>query len=1047
MQNFSSSPATLPPGFPGRSGNLVGSPYPPHISDPQISPRTIDDYAAIQQSHSILQSHGQHPHLRGQQHPGPASHIHGYGSRRGAGEIPQATGGSSNSYRKESMDYYFSMSGRDRNRRGGGGFGGGFGYSNMEYQFRHVSGSGPSSGMVSSYPMDYSVTAATGGGSANSSSGGSFSPTQQFSVTQNASMQPVSGAEIQQRQHTQKYPSHQGLHQGNRSYPLSGHRIPSQFGHYPPLNVPTASVGMYNSSPQRYEISSGNMDSKINSPTHSNPNTTPASAASNNSGHQENAGQSYPSSNHPPFSPQSHPVPKHASRHTLQHNLGPAYDTPLKMQHAPSGLAQTKNHQVTVSLSPAAPHHVSQDISKSPMQSQNQQIQMNQNFSPISNPSPVPSAVHSPSCSSSSSPLMGVSEGLSSSTTLHSSLLNPRSSHSHIRAQHTVPQLSPTPSSNSSISSCGSIVSAGVNQNRLGLQGGQREETSSSLYPIDKLSQDPGLNSLNALTSQVANLPNTVQHTMLTDTVLSQKKRRDSTNQTHLQQTFSNQQKHKNANAAGRSTASDESGDVLTSEPEEASKNHSDQLDHSEKIRKPEAFGSEFKPDNYYSAYQNQSCPGSHPQTDDQITEGSIKPSISQDAKPSQTNAPETRTSSSSTPPCVPPEPSPNASCATARSASSSAASSPTRSVQLNCVNEHEISHNGKKTGLKVKKTSNMKDEKNTVKHEEPSHQELGNGKKTLASVKVEQSGPAEQNENEKNDTKKSSHFCDRSLNLEQSNAGVGVIVSARSEQSPERHKQTAVPEEKQSINMLRDSGSHNGDGKFFPKNQPQVKQNLSNSGAVSTGSNPSSVSTDVTAPDIQSVYLPDNSLADPSCLINQTTNPVSPAVSENLPCLSTTTKIPEHNWNLIPEGALVTLDPPELENELSQRRQEVLQRPQHRKLTSHPRFKRRHKSSEDLPRTIPINSKASLPFQPPPPSLDSLGPLAQLAQLPVVPLDPKELWVHESCIIWTSGVYLVNGRLYGLQEALDGARETFPQNSRPAKPSAAAHQEQSERG
>uniref|UniRef100_A0A4W5PEB7 PHD-type domain-containing protein n=1 Tax=Hucho hucho TaxID=62062 RepID=A0A4W5PEB7_9TELE len=99
--------------------------------------------------------------------------------------------------------------------------------------------------------------------------------------------------------------------------------------------------------------------------------------------------------------------------------------------------------------------------------------------------------------------------------------------------------------------------------------------------------------------------------------------------------------------------------------------------------------------------------------------------------------------------------------------------------------------------------------------------------------------------------------------------------------------------------------------------------------------------------------------------------------------------------------------------------------RPQHRKLTSHPRFKRRQKSSEDSPRMVPSNSKASLPFQPPPPTLDSLGPLAQLAQLPQMPIDPEELWVHEACMVWTSGVYLVNGRLYGLQEALDGARDT----------------------
>ncbi|KAI5608692.1 transcription factor 20, partial [Silurus asotus] len=842
MQNFSNSSATLPPGFPSRGGNLVGSPYPPHISDPQISPRTIEDYAAMQQSQSILQSHGQHPHLRGQQHPGQASHIHGYGSRRVAGEIPQPAGSGSSSYRKESMDYYFSVSARDRNRRGGAGFGTGFGYSNMEYQYRHVSGTGPSSGMMSPYPMDYSATAATGSGNGNSTSSGSgsFSPTQQFSIAQNAPIQTVSGAELHQRQHSQKYPSHPGLHQGHRAYPLSGHRIPSHFGHYPPLNVPTASVGMYNSPPQRYEMSSGNMDSKINSPTHSNPNATPGSAASASSGQQENPGQNYPSSNHPPYSPQSQLVSKHASRRTPQHNLGAAYDTPLKMQHAASGLAHPKNHQSSVSLSPAAPQHASQDISKSPMQSQNQQSQINQNFSPISNSSPVPSAVHSPSCSSSSSPLMGVSEGLGSSASLHSSLLNPRGSHSHIRTQHTMPQLSPTPSSNSSISSCGSVVISAVNQNRMGvgLRGGQREETSSSLYQQDKLSQDPGLNSLNALTSQVANLPNTVQHTILTDTVLSQKKRRDSTHQPLLQQIASNQQKHRNASVAGRSTVNEESGDVLASESEEASKNNSDHSEH-EKARQPD--GAESKPTSYYSATANQaqtgqSLSGRHLQMDDRAIEGSAKKSLSQAAKPfSQIKAPETQTSSSLSPPCVPPEPSPNASsCAPAPSGSSSAASSPTHSVRSNSVTEPDFSHSDEKPEPKEKKSANMKDEKTTVKHEEASHQELDNGKttQTLASVKVEQSGPSEQSENEKDDKKTSSqHFLSRTINTpEQSNAGVGVIVSVRSEQSPETLKQTEVPshhgtssdmgklnypEEKHSINMFKDSGSHNGDGEI----------------------------------------------------------------------------------------------------------------------------------------------------------------------------------------------------------------------------------------
>ncbi|XP_052046213.1 transcription factor 20-like [Apodemus sylvaticus] len=43
----------------------------------------------------------------------------------------------------------------------------------------------------------------------------------------------------------------------------------------------------------------------------------------------------------------------------------------------------------------------------------------------------------------------------------------------------------------------------------------------------------------------------------------------------------------------------------------------------------------------------------------------------------------------------------------------------------------------------------------------------------------------------------------------------------------------------------------------------------------------------------------------------------------------------------------------------------------------------------------------------------------------PEPPLDSNEFWVHEDCIIWANGIYLVCGRLYGLQEALEIARET----------------------
>lgn len=866
MQNFPNSPAPPPPGFPSRGGNLVGSPYPPHMSDPQISPRTTEEFAAIQQAHSILQSHGQHIHLRGQQQSGQASSIHGYGPRRGAGEIPQASGHSGSSstlYRKESMDHYFSVSGRDRNRRGGT-YGAGFCYPNMDghvpHQYRHASGSGSSSGMVSPYPMDYSTSAASGSGSGNSSGSGSFSPSQQFSMAQNTSIQTASGAEMHQRHHSQKYLSHQGLHQGHRAYSLSGHRIPSQFGHYPSLNAPTAPGGIYNSPPQRYEASSaGSMDSKINnSPTHSNPNS---STASNNSGHQENVGQPYSSSSHPPYSPQSHPVHKHASRRTPQHSVGGGYDASLKIQHAASGQAHPKNPQ---SSSPAAPHQASQDMSKSPVHSQNQQTLMNQNFSPISNPSPAPSAVHSPSCSSSSSPLMGVSEGLGNSapshcpTSLppsHSSLLNPRSSHNNVKPSHTVPQLSPTPSSNSSISSCGSsagskatglnpnVVSSAMNQSLIGVgpRSGQREEGSSSLFPQDKLSQDPGLNSLNALTSQVANLPNTVQHMLLTHTVLSHKRGRDSAHQSHSQHPAANQQKPRNT--SGHITANEESGDVLGSEQEEAKRDQGEPPEH-DKVGPMARSSAESKPTTYYQATQsqNQTLLGQNRhgltlQMESRITEASVKQSFNQLSTPcSQTKTPETQTPSSSSPPSVPPfaEPSPNAfSCPHAPSATSSSTSSPTHSMRSNCVADLDLGHSDDKSGLRDKISLRVKDEGNLLNQEEDSHEvETDKVKHTqdIISIKVEHTVSSKQNKNEKDDKKVNmQHFHSKHFNTpEQPNVGVvGVIVSARSEQNPETTKQTettspygpsyhlgklSYSEDKHSINMFRDSGSHNGE-------------------------------------------------------------------------------------------------------------------------------------------------------------------------------------------------------------------------------------------
>ena len=38
---------------------------------------------------------------------------------------------------------------------------------------------------------------------------------------------------------------------------------------------------------------------------------------------------------------------------------------------------------------------------------------------------------------------------------------------------------------------------------------------------------------------------------------------------------------------------------------------------------------------------------------------------------------------------------------------------------------------------------------------------------------------------------------------------------------------------------------------------------------------------------------------------------------------------------------------------------------------------------------------------------------------------EPFEVWLHESCVIWSVGVYMVEGKIYGLEEALNLAAET----------------------
>ncbi|XP_026171592.1 transcription factor 20 isoform X2 [Mastacembelus armatus] len=44
----------------------------------------------------------------------------------------------------------------------------------------------------------------------------------------------------------------------------------------------------------------------------------------------------------------------------------------------------------------------------------------------------------------------------------------------------------------------------------------------------------------------------------------------------------------------------------------------------------------------------------------------------------------------------------------------------------------------------------------------------------------------------------------------------------------------------------------------------------------------------------------------------------------------------------------------------------------------------------------------------------------------PVLPMEPCEYWLHEDCGIWSTGVFLVKGKVYGLEEAVRVAQETM---------------------
>ncbi|XP_075039002.1 transcription factor 20-like isoform X2 [Mixophyes fleayi] len=112
-----------------------------------------------------------------------------------------------------------------------------------------------------------------------------------------------------------------------------------------------------------------------------------------------------------------------------------------------------------------------------------------------------------------------------------------------------------------------------------------------------------------------------------------------------------------------------------------------------------------------------------------------------------------------------------------------------------------------------------------------------------------------------------------------------------------------------------------------------------------------------------------------------------------------------------------------------SDEEEEPQQPREQRSLSAHPRYKRRHRFGDfaSSRHAVPSRMKTINPCEL---SLDSNGPSTadkihdRGFQIPQLPLDCNEFWMHEGCVLWASGVYFVCGRLYGLQEAFDIARE-----------------------
>ncbi|KAM4722729.1 transcription factor 20 isoform 2-T3 [Rhinophrynus dorsalis] len=408
-----------------------------------------------------------------------------YGGRRGGTGTPATMPPSENpslqsyqSYRKESGDFYYlgnkevgPTGSQTPQRRPSGpvqsygppqtnssaGFGAHYGREGHHSQF---AGQHSTSGNLSQYSQEFP---------------GSFSP--------GGSQYPSHVTSQQLRQ--QLYQSHQPLNQSGN----------------PPASAGTSHLQQMQrsaalSSPGGYQLRVGQFGQHYQSPTGSSSSSFPPSqrfgqTGANYEGYSP-GGTSSPYESHMPGS--SYGTQQGYSSYTSQHLKS------FEAAKLPAGAGQGQPQQQQ-----PPPSHVMQysNSSKIPLQSQTGQysqpevpvrspMQFQQNFSPISNPSPAASVVQSPSCSSTPSPLMTSGENIQCA---QSNVPLP----SRNRILQMIPQLSPN-------THAGGFKGFGV-------EG-----------PPEKRLTDPGLSSLSALSSQVANLPNTVQHMLLSDALAPHKK-------------------------------------------------------------------------------------------------------------------------------------------------------------------------------------------------------------------------------------------------------------------------------------------------------------------------------------------------------------------------------------------------------------------------------------------------------------------------------------------------------------------------------------------